>query len=52
MIHHAGWLASRWEDPAFPIAFPWFNTTKYWEQQILDLREQSALMDEHPLKWP
>ena len=52
MIHHSGWLASRWEDPAFPAAFPWFNSMKYWEQQILDLREQSALMDEAPLKWP
>ena len=51
MIHHAGWLGSRWEDPAFPLAFPWFNSMKYWEQQILDLREQSALMDEEPLKW-
>ncbi|MGI9319248.1 MAG: serine/threonine protein kinase [bacterium] len=51
LIHHAGWLASRWEDPAFPLAFPWFNSMKYWEQQILDLREQSALMDEEPLDW-
>ncbi len=51
MIHHSGWLASRWQDPAFPIAFPWFNTIQYWEQQILDLREQSALMDEGPLIW-
>jgi len=51
MVHHAGWLASRWEDPAFPIAFPWFNSTKYWEQLILDLKEQSALMDEEPLIW-
>lgn len=22
MIYHAGWLASLWQDPAFPIAFP------------------------------
>ncbi len=51
MIHHPGWLASRWQDPAFPFAFPWFNTVQYWEQQILDLREQSALMDEEPLVW-
>ncbi len=51
MVHHAGWLASRWEDPAFPIAFPWFNSIKYWEQLILDLKEQSALMDEEPLIW-
>ena len=51
MIYHPGWLASRWQDPAFPISFPWFNTLQYWEQQVLDLREQSALMDEMPLVW-
>jgi len=51
MVWHAGWLGSRWEDPAFPAAFPWFNSTKYWEQLILDLKEQSALMDEEPLVW-
>ena len=50
MVYHAGWLASRWEDPAFPLAFPWFNTVGYWEDQILGLREQSALMDEGPLQ--
>ena len=51
MVYHAGWLGSRWEDPAFPAAFPWFNSTKYWEQLILDLKEQSSLMDEVPLVW-
>lgn len=51
IIYHAGWLASRWQDPAFPIAFPWFDTTSYWEQHILSLREQSALLDEAPLEW-
>ena len=51
MIYHAGWLASRWEDPAFPIAFPWFNSTSYWESHVLGLREQSALMQEQPLSW-
>lgn len=45
MVHHAGWLASRWEDPAFPTAFPWFNTDRYWEQLIADLYEQLELMD-------
>ena len=49
MVHHAGWLASRWEDPAFPTAFPWFNTERYWEQQIADLYDQLALMEEDPL---
>ena len=49
MIHHAGWIGSRWDDPAFPLAFPWFNSARYWEQHILSLREQAALMDEPPL---
>ena len=49
MIHYSGWLAKRWEDPAFPVAFPWFNTQHYWQDQILGLREQAALMDEPPL---
>ena len=51
MIHHAGWLAMRWQDPAFPLAFPWFNTMQYWEQLILDLREQQSLMEEEPLRY-
>ncbi len=49
LIHYSAWLASRWEDPAFPIAFPWFNTQIYWQDRILELREQIALMDEPPL---
>ncbi len=51
MIHYAGWLASRWSDPAFPLAFPWFNTPRYWEEHILSLREQAALQDEPVLTW-
>jgi Ser/Thr protein kinase RdoA (MazF antagonist) len=49
LIHHAAWLARRWDDPAFPAAFPWFNTQQYWQDRILELREQVALMDEAPL---
>jgi Ser/Thr protein kinase RdoA (MazF antagonist) len=49
MIHYAGWLARRWLDPAFPAAFPWFNTQKYWQDHILALREQGAALDEPPL---
>ncbi len=51
LIHYSGWLARRWDDPAFPPAFPWFNTQRYWQDRILELREQIALMDEPPL-WP
>ena len=49
LIHYSGWLAQRWSDPAFPASFPWFNTQRYWQDQILALREQAALMDEPPL---
>ncbi len=49
LIHYAAWLAQRWDDPAFKLAFPWFNTQRYWQDRILELREQIALMDEPPL---
>ena len=51
LMHHSAWLARRWDDPAFPMAFPYFNTQQYWEDHILSLREQAALMDEAPLEW-
>ena len=40
MLHHAAWLARRWDDPAFPLGFPWFNSVRYWEEHVLNLREQ------------
>jgi Ser/Thr protein kinase RdoA (MazF antagonist) len=46
IMHYAGWLARRWDDPAFPRAFPWFLEPKYWEQHVLNLREQLAAMEE------
>lgn len=46
LMYHAFWLASRWEDPAFPRAFPFFNEQRYWSQHILELREQWALLSE------
>jgi Ser/Thr protein kinase RdoA (MazF antagonist) len=49
LIHYSAWIARRWADPAFPAAFPWFNTQRYWQDRILELREQISLMDEEPL---
>jgi len=51
MIGYAAWLARRWDDPAFPAAFPWFGTPRYWEDHVLSLREQLALLQEPPLAW-
>jgi len=49
LLHYSAWLARRWDDPAFPRSFPWFNTDRYWEEQVLTLREQAAALDEPPL---
>jgi Ser/Thr protein kinase RdoA (MazF antagonist) len=49
MLHYSAWLARRWDDPAFPANFPWFNTIPYWGNHILELREQLAALQEPPL---
>ena len=49
LIHHSGWIARRWNDPAFKVAFPWFDSPRYWQDRILELREQIAAMEEGPL---
>lgn len=51
IMHYAAWLARRWVDPAFKQAFPWFDSHRYWEDHVLALREQVALMQEYPLEW-
>jgi Ser/Thr protein kinase RdoA (MazF antagonist) len=51
-IHYAAWLARRWQDPAFPVAFPWFGEPRFWQDQVLALREQIAAMQEGPLPAP
>jgi Ser/Thr protein kinase RdoA (MazF antagonist) len=48
LLHYSAWLARRWDDPAFPIAFPWFNTPRYWQDRVIELREQIAAMQEEP----
>ncbi len=49
LLHYSGWLARRWHDPAFPLAFPWFGTPRYWEEQIVTLREQAERLEAPPL---
>lgn len=45
MIHHTAWLARRWDDPAFPPAFPWFDTHQFWQQHVSDLNNQLILLN-------
>ena len=50
LTNYAAWLARRWEDPAFPRSFTWFNTERYWAEHILELREQMSALQEEPLQ--
>jgi Ser/Thr protein kinase RdoA (MazF antagonist) len=49
LLHYSGWIARRWNDPAFPAAYPWFNTQRYWQDRVLEQREQIAAMQEPAL---
>jgi Ser/Thr protein kinase RdoA (MazF antagonist) len=49
MLHHAAWVAHRWNDPAFPRAFPWIGESRYWERYVQDLLEQIEAIDDPPL---
>ncbi|MDG2276711.1 MAG: serine/threonine protein kinase [Pseudomonadales bacterium] len=51
IMHHAAWIGRRWDDPAFPRAFPFFETSRYWSEHLLSLREQMAILDEPPLTY-
>jgi len=52
LLHYAAWIGRRWDDPTFPHHFAWFGTPRYWDEQILMLREQLAALAEHPLQAP
>ena len=49
IIHYSAWLARRWQDPAFLLAFPWFNTTQYWMEQVEILQQQLHELEQPPL---
>jgi Ser/Thr protein kinase RdoA (MazF antagonist) len=50
MIHYSAWLARRWDDPAFPQAFPWFAAPRYWEEHYRALEDQLAQVREPALE--
>ena len=45
-IHYAGWIAQRWDDPAFPLAFPFASEPRWWEQHVNDLQEAASTLEE------
>jgi Ser/Thr protein kinase RdoA (MazF antagonist) len=44
MLHHSAWIAQRWDDPAFPRAFPWFTSGRFWQEHLSDLWQQAELL--------
>ncbi len=50
LMQYSAWLARRWDDPAFPMSFPWFGSERYWGDQVLILREQMSALQEEPLR--
>ena len=48
LLHHNAWIARRWHDPAFPVAFPWFEAPRHWESVITQMQEQLAALQEPP----
>jgi len=49
LIHYSAWLSRRWSDPTFPVNFPWFGSSDYWQGQVQMLQEQCEAMQENPL---
>lgn len=49
-LHYTAWLATRWDDPAFPMAFHWFNQPGYWETHLNDLQQQLLRIDQPALQ--
>ena len=45
LMRHSAWLVQRWDDSAFPLAFPWFADSGYWDQQIRLLEQQRMQME-------
>ena len=52
ILHHAAWIGRRWDDPALPLAFPDFDSPRFWAEHVTALREQQAALAEAPLQRP
>jgi len=49
LMYYTAWITRRWNDPAFPRAFPWIGEARYWEEHVRALMEQRAVLDDPPL---
>ena len=48
MVYYLAWVVRRWQDPAFPKAFPWFEEADFWYRQIAQIKTQIALLQSPP----
>src|SRR5216117_3394491 len=46
IVYMSGWIARRWDDPAFPPAFPNFRDHRYWMQEYEELVAISEALDQ------
>jgi Ser/Thr protein kinase RdoA (MazF antagonist) len=51
LIYFTAWVGRRWDDPAFPPAFPWFASQGWWREHLQALHEQVQAMQSPPLSW-
>ncbi|MCC5881663.1 MAG: serine/threonine protein kinase [Halomonas sp.] len=49
LMRHSAWLVARWDDPAFPPAFPWVPDAGYWDAHIRQLEQQRQALGKTPL---
>lgn len=50
MVYYLAWVVRRWQDPAFPVSFPWMTDEDFWRRQISIFNEQDKLLQEPPLQ--
>ncbi len=44
MIRHSAWVGQRFSENIFQRAFPYFSERRYWEEFLLSMKEQVALL--------
>lgn len=42
LIEHTAWIAHRYDDPAFPRAFPGFADPDFWDRRMVELQQQES----------
>jgi Ser/Thr protein kinase RdoA (MazF antagonist) len=46
MIRHTAWIGKRHQEPIFQRSFPYYRERRYWEEFLLSMKEQVAILQE------